>query len=105
VTAHQAFGYLAARYDLTEISLSGLDPEAEVSPTRLAEVTRMARDLGLSVIFYEELVSPASAETLAAEVGARTEVLSPLESAPDDGDYFTVMRGNLAALEEALSCD
>ena len=37
VTAHQAFGYLAARYDLTEISLSGLDPEAEVSPTRLAE--------------------------------------------------------------------
>ena len=105
VTAHQAFGYLAARYDLTEISLSGLDPEAEVSPTRLAEVARIARDLDLSVIFYEELVSPSSAETLAAEVGARTEVLSPLESAPDDGDYFTAMRRNLAALEEALGCD
>jgi zinc transport system substrate-binding protein len=105
VTAHQAFGYLAARYDLTEISLSGLDPEAEVSPTRLAEVARMARDLDLSVIFYEELVSPATAETLAAEVGARAEVLSPLESAPEDGDYFTVMRRNLGALEEALACD
>jgi zinc transport system substrate-binding protein len=105
VTAHRAFGYLAARYDLTEISLSGLDPEAEVSPTRLAEVARMARDLDLSVIFYEELVSPATAETLAAEVGARPEVLSPLESAPEDGDYFTVMRRNLDALEEALACD
>ena len=104
VTAHQAFGYLAARYDLTEISLSGLDPEAEVSPTRLAELARMARDLDLSVIFYEELVSPASAETLAAEVGATTEVLSPLESAPDDGDYFTGMRRNLEALEQALAC-
>ena len=105
VTAHQAFGYLAARYDLTEISLSGLDPEAEVSPTRLAEVAKVVRDLELSVIFYEELVSPASAETLAAEVGARAEVLSPLESAPDEGDYFTVMRRNMEALREALVCD
>lgn len=105
VTAHQSFGYLAARYDLTEISLSGLDPEAEVSPTRLAEVARMVRDHDLSVIFYEELVSPASAETLAAEVDARTEVLSPLESAPDDGDYFTVMSRNMEALKEALVCD
>jgi len=52
-----------------------------------------------------ELVSPASAETLAAEIGARTEVLSPLESVPDDGDYFTVMRRNLEALEGALACD
>jgi zinc transport system substrate-binding protein len=65
----------------------------------------MARDLDLSVIFYEELVSPATAETLAAEVGARAEVLSPLESVPEDGDYFTVMRRNLDALEEALACD
>ena len=65
----------------------------------------MARDLDLSVIFYEELVSPASAETLAGEIGARTEVLSPLESAPGDGDYFTIMRRNMEALEEALVCD
>ena len=105
VTAHQAFGYLAARYDLTEISLSGLDPEAEVSPSRLADVARVARDHDLSVIFYEELVAPASAETLAAEVGARTEVLSPLESAPEEGDYFTVMRRNMEALREALVCE
>ena len=105
VTAHQAFGYLAARYDLTEISLSGLDPEAEVSPARLAEIAKVVRDLDLSVIFYEELVSPASAETLATEVGARTEVLSPLESAPEEGDYFTAMRRNMQALKEALSCD
>ncbi len=105
VTSHRAFGYLAARYDLTEISLSGLDPEAELSPTRLGEVARVARDSDISVIFYEELVSPASAETLAAEIGARTEVLSPLESVPDDGDYFTVMRRNLEALEGALACD
>lgn len=105
VTAHDSFGYLAARYDLTQTSLSGLDPEAEVSPTRLAEVARVARDLDLSVIFYEELVSPASAETLAAEVGARTEILSPLESAPENGDYFTAMRRNMKVLGEALGCD
>ena len=105
VTAHEAFGYLAARYDLTEVALSGLDPEAEPSPGRLAEVARVARDLDIDVIFYEELVSPATAEALAAELGVRTEILSPLESAPESGDYFTAMRRNMQVLGEGLHCD
>ncbi len=105
VTAHEAFGYLAARYDLTQISLSGFDPEAEPSPGRLAEVVRAAQGLDLEVIFYEELVSPATAEALASELGVRTEVLSPLESAPESGDYFTAMRRNMKVLGEALDCE
>ncbi len=105
ITAHEAFGYLAARYDLTQIALSGLDPEAEPSPGRLAEVVRAARGLDVEVIFYEELVSPATAEALASELGVRTEVLSPLESAPESGDYLTAMRRNMETLGEALDCD
>ena len=105
VTAHEAFGYLAARYNLTQIALSGLDPEAEPSPGRLAEVVRTAQGLDVEVIFYEELVSPATAEALASELGVRTEVLSPLESAPRNGDYFTAMRRNMEVLGEALDCD
>ena len=105
VTSHAAFGYLAARYDLNQISISGIDPEAEPSPGRLAEVARFVKENDVNTIFFEELVSPDVAETIASETGASTEMLSPLESQPESGDYIDAMKANLAALIEALECD
>ena len=105
VTSHDAFGYLAARYDLDQVSISGIDPEAEPSPGRLAQVARFVEEHDVGTIFFEELVSPKVAETIAAETGARTEMLSPLESAPPSGDYADAMEANLAALTRALDCD
>jgi zinc transport system substrate-binding protein len=105
VTSHSAFNYLAKRYALSEIGITGISPEAEPSPQRLAEVTREAREHGATTIFFETLVSPAVAETIAREVGAKTAVLDPLEGLTDPGaDYFSVMRTNLAALTTALGC-
>ena len=63
-----------------------------------------ARERGVTTVFFEETVSPRVSEQLAREVGARAEVLSPLEAPPEDGDYLTAMRANLAALQEALDC-
>lgn len=105
VVSHAAFGYLADRYDLNEISISGIDPEAEPSPEQLADVTRFVNDNDVSTIFFEELVSPDVAETIADETGAETAMLNPLESAPDDGDYFDAMLDNLQNLREALNCE
>jgi zinc transport system substrate-binding protein len=105
VTSHEAFGYLAARYDLEEVSVSGIDPEAEPSPQRLAEVARFVEDNDIKVIFFEELAPPALAETLARETGAMTDVLSPLETAPEEGDYLDEMDRNLQRLRSALGCD
>jgi zinc transport system substrate-binding protein len=104
VTSHAAFGYLAARYDLNQVSISGIDPEAEPSPGRFAEVARFVQEHDVSTIFFEELVSPEVAETIAAETGARTAMLSPLESEPESGNYVDAMEANLAALTEALDC-
>jgi zinc transport system substrate-binding protein len=106
VTSHAAFGYLAERYGLRQIAISGLSPEAEPSPQRLAEVAGKAREHQVTTIFFETLVSPKVAETLAREVGATAEVLDPVEGlAPDaTGDYVTVMRDNLARLRAALGC-
>ena len=104
VTSHNAFGYLASAYGLEQVSITGLTPEADPSPGRLAEVATYAKANGVTTIFFEELVSPAVAESLAAEVGAKAEELSPLEGAPETGDYFTQMRANLAALRTALGC-
>jgi zinc transport system substrate-binding protein len=106
VTSHAAFGYLAGRYGLTQIAVSGLSPESEPSPARLAEVARLTREAGVRTIFFETLVSPKAARTLAAELGVATAVLDPVEgvAAGSRSDYFSVMRANLAALRAALGC-
>jgi zinc transport system substrate-binding protein len=109
VTSHAAFGYLTARYGLRQEPISGLSPDAEPTPQRLAELRTLVERLGVTTIFTEELVSPKVADTLAAETGATTEVLNPLESlTPEEvaagDDYVGVMRSNLAKLEAALGC-
>ena len=67
------------------------------------------RDVGATTVFFETLVSPRLAETVAREVGATAAVLDPLEGLTEDEvaageDYFDVMRANLAALKKALAC-
>ncbi|CAN5317226.1 metal ABC transporter substrate-binding protein [soil metagenome] len=104
VTTHNAFGYLAARYDLEQVGIAGLSPDAEPSPQRLDEIREFAEDNGITTIFYEETVSPEYAETIAEEVGASTQVLTPIETAGDGEDYMSLMRSNLATLQEALDC-
>lgn len=104
VTSHAAFEYLARRYRLTQVGISGLSPETEPSPRRLAEVAGLVRERGVTTIFFERLVSSKIAESLAREVGVGTAMLDPVEGRPESGDYFDAMRANLAALRAALDC-
>ncbi len=105
VTTHEAFSYLAERYDLTQVGISGIDPEGEPSPARLAEVGDLIQDQGVTTIFFETLASPKVATTLADELGVQTAVLDPLEGLTDDTqDYVSIADANLEALRTALSC-
>jgi zinc transport system substrate-binding protein len=109
VTSHAAFGYLAARYGLEQVPLTGVTPEAEPTPRKLEEAVRRVRETGATTIFFETLVSPRVAQTVARETGARTAVLNPIEGltqeqAAQNDDYFTLMRANLRALRKALGC-
>jgi len=109
VTSHSAFGYLAERYRLKQVAITGVSPEAEPTPRELERVVRQVREVDATTVFFETLVSPRLAETVAREVGATTAVLDPLEGLTDeeiaaDEDYFSVMRENLAALRRALAC-
>ena len=104
VTSNEAFGYLAQRYGLQQVAITGITPESEPSPQRLADVIRLVRKTHASTVFFEKLVSPRLAETVARDVGARTAVLDPIESAEPGETYLTLMRKNLAALRKALAC-
>ncbi|MFD0528234.1 metal ABC transporter substrate-binding protein [Kitasatospora arboriphila] len=103
VTSHAAFGYLADHYGLEQIAINGVDPEAEPSPARLATIQQAAREHGVTTIFFESLVSPALATSVAKDLKLRTAVLDPIEGIKNGkGDYFSVMRQNLTNLRAAL---
>ncbi|GGO80678.1 metal ABC transporter substrate-binding protein [Wenjunlia tyrosinilytica] len=104
VTTHAAFGYLAERYRLDEVGISGLDPEAEPSPAHLADLHRTAEEKKVSTIFFETLANPKTAKTLAEDLHLKTAVLDPVEGVrdPKKSDYFSVMRQNLKNLQAAL---
>jgi zinc transport system substrate-binding protein len=104
VTSHAAFGYLAARYHLTQVPITGLDPEEEPSPQRVSEVAALAKAKGATTIFFEALVSPKLSETVAKEIGAKAAVLDPIEGVEEGSDYISVMVRNLVALRDALGC-
>lgn len=105
ITTHSAFGYLAERYGLDQEGISGISPEAEASPARIKDIQQIAKKEKVSTVFFETLASNKGAKTVAEDTGLKTDVLDPLEGITDKSkgdDYFTVMRANLAALQEAL---
>ena len=109
VTSHAAFGYLAARYDLRQIAITGIDPESEPSPQKLASLARLVRNAHIETVFFERLVSPKLAQTVAREAGVRTAVLDPIEGltpaeARSGATYLSLMRRNLVALRQVLGC-
>lgn len=107
VTSHEAFGYLAQRYGLTQVGITGLTPETEPSAGQLAEITDFVKNNDVQTIYFETLVSPAVAEAVAVESGVETAVLDPLEGLTDESegrDYLEVMRSNLENLQTGQPC-
>jgi zinc transport system substrate-binding protein len=109
VTSHRAFGYLAERYDLRQIPIAGISPEAEPDPRTLEAIADEARAEGVRTIFLEEIAPPDLAETVAAEIGAELSLLDPIEGLTgeqiEDGTtYAEIMRENLERLVDGLGC-
>lgn len=107
VSSHDAFGYLADRYGLDVVGITGLSPNTEPSAAQLAEISSLVTERGVTTVYTEALVDPSIAETVAAEAGVQTAVLDTLEGLTDESagdDYLEVMRANLATLQEGQAC-
>ncbi len=107
ITSHEAFSYLANRYGLHQIGITGITPESEPSPARMAELQQLAREFGITTIFYETLISPKTAEVLARDLGLKTDVLDPVAGLSDQSpgsNYLEIMESNLTALKAANGC-
>jgi zinc transport system substrate-binding protein len=105
VTSHNAFGYWS-RYGVRTEAIAGLSPDAEPSASRLDELRALVGRDHLTTVFSETLASPKAAAVLAHDLGVSTAVLDPIEglAAGSTADYVSIMRANLAALQQANGC-
>lgn len=106
VVSHDAFGYLS-KYGLAMEPIAGLSPGAEPTPSDLAHLQEIIAADGITTVFSERLASPRLTESLATDLGISTAVLDPIEGLTDetaDEDYLSLMRANLAALQQANGC-
>ncbi|MYB84099.1 MAG: zinc ABC transporter substrate-binding protein, partial [Chloroflexi bacterium] len=109
VTSHAAYGYLAAAYGLEQVPIAGLSPEAEPSPQRLAAIADRIKDLGITAVLLEPVLSGENERTLADETGAGIYQIHAIESVTqteldEHRDYLGLMRDNLKSLRAAMEC-
>lgn len=109
IVSHNAFFYLARRYNLNIIAISGLSPDEEPSPRQLARIVDIAKKKDVKYIFFESLVSPKLAQVIAKEIGAKTLILNPIEGLTEEDllqrrDYIGLAKENLNNLTIALNC-
>jgi zinc transport system substrate-binding protein len=110
IAFHDAFGYFAKRYGLTQHSISGLSPEGDINPQKITEAIKLAEQLGVNIIFSEDNIEPRLSDTIANEIGGKVMRLSPIEMITQeeqtlDKDYFSKMYDNLGNLKIALKCE
>lgn len=94
--SHPSYGYFSSDYGLQMISLE--EHGTEVTPKDLAEITRIAKESGVKIIFYQEETSKKQAELLAKEIGGEVTKLSPLSP-----DYSENMLKTAKLIYEALN--
>jgi zinc transport system substrate-binding protein len=106
VVSHEAFAYLGAAFGMTQVGISGLAPDAEPSPARIKDVAAIVTSEGITTIYYETLVDPKVAQTLADETGVATAVLDPIEGLVQGSteSYPSIMAKNLVTLQAGQGC-
>ena len=110
VVSHDAFSYLAKRYNFQVLAITGVSPQQEPTARRLAELVRAMRAKEIGYVFVEPFRSTRAARALAGETGAGFLELNPI-GALNEKDitsgrtYLSIMRDNLLALKKAMQCE
>lgn len=103
VVTHEAFGYLTDAYQLQQLGIRGVNPEEEPSTAHLLEVADQAAAVGATTLFYDQAEDSSTANTYADLLNLQLAAINTLEVQPESGDYLSVMRENLSALQEHLA--
>ena len=103
ITFHEAFPYFAQEYGLVIAAVVEREPGSEPSAKELAGTIDLVKKSGIKALFTEPQYPSSSADTIAAETGARVYVLDPAVTGSDNSDaYINIMKKNMKVLEAAL---
>lgn len=107
---HPALNYFTKRYGLKCVSpYKSLCPDSEPAPKDIMEVIDTVKKEGLGYVYYEELLSPKLAYTIANETGAKVLPLSGAHNVTkEDMDkgvtFLSIMEENLENLKKGMEC-
>jgi zinc transport system substrate-binding protein len=110
IGGHAAFGYLAKRYGLEQVSVYGLSPDAEATPSRLMAAIERGKRSHLKAVFMEANTSSRMAAVLAKELQVEVLPLHPggnlnRQEWESGRTFFDIMEENLVNLKKGLACD
>jgi len=103
IVSHDAFGYLCKEFGLNQVPIRGINADDEPNPLKMSQIVQFALDNNINTIFYEEALNSKISETIAKEIGGKTDTLYPLETLTGEQvnsgeDYLSVMKKNLDAI-------
>ena len=103
---HNAYSYLAYRYDIDFVTVHGLDPEGTPSPEDVAEVVEHIEEEGITVLFVEEYTDASSVDSIVEQTGVTVQILYTMEMSPMDtnDNYLSLMEKNFQALQAGMTC-
>ena len=110
---HNAYSYMAERYDLEFVTVHGLDPEGEPTPADIIKVVDQINENGITVFFIEEYTSTSAVDSIVQQTisdtmptGVTVKYLYTMEMAPKDStdNYASLMEKNFENLKAGLGC-
>jgi zinc transport system substrate-binding protein len=106
---HWAFAYLARKYDLIYIAAYNASAEAEPSPQKIFALVEKIKKQKIPYIYYEDLVAPRLAQTIAQETGVKLLKLSnghdiSKKDMKNDLSFISLMEANLSTLKKGMQC-
>ena len=113
VANHNAYSYIAQRYDIQFVTVHGLDPEGEPTAENVAEVVEQIEEDGLTVLFVEEytdqtavagLVEQTTSDTMPNGIDIETLYTMELPPINSEDNYLTLMGKNLNNLKSGMNC-
>ncbi len=102
ITFHDAFPYLAKRYQLKQVAVVEI-PEDQLSPTDVKATIDTVKQFQAKALFSEPGVDNKLLDGLSKDLNLKLRPLDSLEAGETDPQhYFTAMRSNLQTLETAF---
>lgn len=80
VTFHDAYGYLLERLGITLAAVVQTSPGVEPGTKETTEALRIMKQIGQKVVFQEPASDTAAIKVIAEELGAKIELLDPMDS-------------------------